>query len=150
MDFTLSRADKNDIDPIFRLNKELIDKYEDTAQINYTRVLEIVENDIREHIAEYQRIICGGQTAGYLLALEKNDHTELDDLFLYPNFQNHGIGTEIINKIINNFKKPIFLHAFIKNEGAVRLYKRLGFEIVETVHKTRYKMKYDEVNRQLL
>lgn len=31
-----------------------------------------------------------------------------------------------------------------ENVGAVRLYKRLGFEVVETVHDTRYRMRYDK------
>lgn len=142
MDFTLSPAARSDVKPIFLLNKEIIDKYENITKIDYPKVMKIVRNGIKEHIHEYQRIMCGNVLAGYLLVERSEDKTELDDLFLYPEFQNKGIGTAIIQSITANSDNPVYLFVFIGNEGAVRLYKRLGFEIVETVKETRYRMAY--------
>lgn len=142
MNCTLSPAAQSDVKAIFRLNKELIDKYEDVGKINYAKVIKQVRKDIKEHIGEYRRIVCGGEIAGYMLVAERPDRTELEDLFLYPMFQNKGIGTAILRKILEESEKPVTLCVFVKNEGALRLYTRLGFEISETVHETRYRMVY--------
>lgn len=142
MDFTLSPADRSDAKEIFRLNRELIDRYENVARIDYAKVMKIVQSGIKEHIREYQRIMRGGETAGYLHVTENPDSFELEDLFLYPKFQNRGIGTAIMQKILASSQKPVLLYVFVRNEGAVRLYKRLGFEVVETVKETRYRMVY--------
>lgn len=142
MNFTILPAARSDVKEIFRLNKELIDKYEDIGKINYAKVMKQVRKDIKEHIDEYRRIVCGGEIAGYMLVAERPDRTEIEDLFLYPMFQNKGIGTAILRKILEESEKPIILRVFVKNEGALRLYTRLGFEISETVHETRYKMVY--------
>lgn len=142
MKYSLSPAVHSDVKPIFLLNKEIIDKYENITKINYHKVMKIVRNGIKQHIHEYRRIMCGNATAGYLLVERSADKTELDDLFIFPEFQNKGIGTAIIKNIIANSESPVYLFVFIGNEGAVRLYKRLGFEIVETVNETRYRMVY--------
>ncbi len=140
MKYALSPVSRRDIKAIFGLNKELIDRYENVTEINYAKVMKIIRNGIKERIGEYKKIVCGGETAGYLLISERADCAELEDLFLYPDFQNKGIGTAIVKDIIANTQKPVFLYVFVKNDGAVRLYRRLGFEIAETVGKTRYKM----------
>lgn len=142
MNYTLSPAAQSDVKAIFRLNKELIDKYEDVGKINYAKVMKLVHKGITERIAEYRRIVCNGKNAGYMLVTERPDRTELEDLFLYPMFQNKGIGTAILRKILEESEKPVTLYVFVRNEGAMRLYTRLGFEISETVRETRYKMVY--------
>lgn len=142
MNFTILPAARSDVKEIFRLNKELIDKYEDIEKINYAKVMKQVRKDVKEHIAEYRRIVCGGEIAGYMLVVERPDRTEIEDLFLYPMFQNKSIGTAILRKILEESEKPVTLCVFVKNKGALRLYTRMGFEISETVHETRYKMVY--------
>lgn len=143
MKYTLSPARSDDIETVFRLNKELIDKYENTDAIDYRAVLRQVRGGIEQNIHNYRRIMCAGKTAGFVLVENHPDRTELDDLFLFPEFQNKGIGTALIRDIIKASRKPVFLLVFIENNGAVRLYERLGFEIVETFHGTRYRMKYE-------
>lgn len=137
---TLLPAARRNIKEIFRLNKELIDKYENLAAINYRRVLKIVKRGISSRIGEYRRIISEGKTAGYFLVTKKPEFWELEDLFIYPEYQNKGIGTAVLNDIISAADKPIALFVFTKNEGARRLYERLGFEIDSVYHETRYRM----------
>ncbi|GAB0099153.1 Probable N-acetyltransferase san [Sergentomyia squamirostris] len=55
---------------------------------------------------------------------------------LYP-YRRLGIGTVMVNHILNyvendgNFDS-IFLHVQVNNDGAIKFYKKFGFEIVET------------------
>lgn len=142
MKYTLSPACCGDIETVFRLNKELIDKYENTGAIDYQAVLRQVRGGIEQNIHNYLRVMCAGETAGFVLVENHPDRTELDDLFLFPKFQNKGIGTALIQDIIKVSQKPAFLLVFIENKGAVRLYERLGFEIVETFCGSRYRMRY--------
>lgn len=143
MKYTLSPARSDDIETVFRLNKELIDKYENTDVIDYQAVLRQVRGGIEQNIHNYQRVMCAEETAGYVLVENHPDRTELDDLFLFPKFQNKGIGTALIQDIIKVSQKPVFLFVFIENKGAVRLYGRLGFKIIETFRGSRYRMRYE-------
>lgn len=144
MRYTLFPAQTGDIETVFRLNRELIDKYENVGAIDYQAVLRQVRSGIERNIYNYMRIMCAEKNAGFVLIEKYPDRTELDDLFLFPEFQNKGIGTALIQDVLNSSDKPVFLFVFIGNVGAVRLYKRLEFEVVETVHGTRYRMRYDK------
>ena len=80
----------------------------------------------------------------------KNDsgQFEIDDLYVFPEFQNQGIGSTIVRKCCASTNAPIMLYVFIKNERAVSLYKRLGFKVTETIHNSRYIMKNE--NKKIL
>ncbi|XP_047118620.1 probable N-acetyltransferase san [Schistocerca piceifrons] len=48
-----------------------------------------------------------------------------------------GIGTKMVEHVLNYVEKDrnfdsIFLHVQVNNEGAIKFYKKFGFEIVET------------------
>jgi len=66
---------------------------------------------------------------------------ELDDLYVFPEFQNRGIGTIVIQKCCREVSQTVMLYVFIRNCRAVSLYKKLGFEIVERIKDRRYIMK---------
>ena len=65
---------------------------------------------------------------------------ELDDLYLFPEFQNKGIGSMVIKKCCLAVNEPVMLYVFVRNDRAVTLYKRLGFEIIKTINESRYIM----------
>ena len=56
----------------------------------------------------------------------------LDELYILPNFRGRRIGTQFIEQLAENKAyAAIRLEVFKKNDKALQLYKRLGFEIVE-------------------
>lgn len=65
---------------------------------------------------------------------------ELDNFYIFPEFQKQGIGTQVLQKCIEESQRPIFLYVFQRNTGAVALYQRLGFRIVENIENSRYIM----------
>lgn len=142
MTLSYSPAQPEDIDPIYLLCKELIQNYEQLDAIDYPRVLHWVRQKIESSIGEYTVLYADGIKAGYYHFYRNEDSLlELDDLYLFPPFQNQGIGTAVIQKCCASTTEPIMLYVFARNTRAVALYERLGFQITATVHQTRYIMK---------
>jgi ribosomal protein S18 acetylase RimI-like enzyme len=141
MDIKYEKASNDDIDALFAFNKELIDNYEDKSSIEYDKVLKWIRNKLETNINAYTRIIIDGKKAGYFSFLLSGKTMELDDLYIFPEYRNKGIGSAVIEKCLSETKLPIILYVFNKNSGAVRLYERFGFEIFKSVGNTRYIMR---------
>lgn len=139
---TVKRAEACDIEPIYRLCKELIDTYEDVESIAYEKVLNWVHRKLETSIAEYSTIWETGKKVGYFHFYQEEEGAyELDDLYVFPEYQNRGIGTRVIEGCCSSVNAPVMLYVFVKNQRAVALYERLGFSIVERVGHTRYRMR---------
>lgn len=145
MEITYKEAAADDVEPIYMLCKRLIDDYEDTKSIDYEKVLNWVFKKIQRSIGEYSVVYADGQKAGYYHFYKNADgEYELDDLYIFPEYQSRGIGTNIIKKCCSSVDAPVLLYVFIKNKRALSLYEKLGFEVVKTVGGTRYIMKNDK------
>ena len=50
-------------------------------------------------------------------------------------YQRQGIATQLFNEMVKNNKdiKEVYLHVHVENPDAVEFYKKLGFEIIETI-----------------
>ena len=141
MNIMYEAAQTEDIEPIYALCKELIHRYERLETFDYDRVMAWVRRKIEASIGEYTVVYANGKKAGYFHFYRNEDgQFELDDLYIFPEFQSRGIGTEIIEACCNSVNAPVMLYVFIENKRAVSLYKRLGFEVTQTVHGSRYRM----------
>lgn len=84
----------------------------------------------REIIAGQASIIVAGEReVGWMHVREEANEIELCQLYIAPAEQNRGIGTEIINRLIDQARlnsKPLTLEV-MKNNRACALYQRLGF-----------------------
>lgn len=140
MTISFENAREQDILPIFRLNQELIDKYEDIASIDYDRVIAWVRSNIEEQLPHFRRVMADGKLAGYFCLMPGDGKWELDSLFVLPPYQNQGIGTKILEYARKEAKGNLFFFVFKGNINAIRLYERMGFRIVKEIHKTRFIM----------
>ena len=140
MELNYERASGADVEAIFALSKALIDQYEDVESIDYDKVLQWVRRKIEAQIGEYQRVMMDGSLAGYVHFHPDGERMELDDLYILPEYRGQGIGTAVVEKCCAETVKPVYLYVFRRNEGAVRLYQRLGFKIVQEVGGSRYIM----------
>lgn len=138
---TFSPALPEDAEVLFQLNKQLIDAYEDTRAIDYGKVLAWVKGNIERNLSFFNRVFWDGTLAGYYSLSPSEEKSELDSLFVLPEFQNRGIGTAILQKCRED-ASPLFLYVFRKNTGAIRLYERMGFRITKEVGTTRYIMEH--------
>ena len=138
MELTYKPAAAEDMEPVFALCKNLIEQYENLEHIDLPKVLRWVRRKIETCIGEYTVIYAENQKAGYYHFCKNEDGLyEIDDLYIFPEFQNRGIGTAVIKRCCASVQVPVVLYVFVRNTGAVALYERLGFKVVETVHGSR-------------
>lgn len=142
MNLSYQKASYIDVDSVYELCKQLIIDYENLESIDLEKVLKWVHHKIETCIDEYQVIYTNDEKAGYYhFFLNEDGEYELDDLYIYPSFQNKGIGTKVIEMCCATTDAPVMLYVFIKNKRAVSLYKKLGFEVIETINNSRYIMR---------
>ncbi|MFX1427335.1 MAG: GNAT family N-acetyltransferase [Promethearchaeota archaeon] len=84
------------------------------------------------------------QDIGCISIIKEYDYYILSLIEILPKFQNLGIGTNLIQKLLSDAKeqqKNVYLQVLISNKKAKKLYERLGFKIIEKTD-THYKMIY--------
>ena len=60
----------------------------------------------------------------------------LEDLFVLPAQQGRGIGTEAVRlaeEIVRQYSESIYIEAAARNLAAIRLYRRLGYDCLNTI-----------------
>lgn len=106
------------------------------------KVTKWVRKKIERSISKYTVIYVDDQKAGYYhFFINEDGQYEIDDLYVFPKYQHQGIGSEVINLCCASVNAPVMLYVFIRNERAVSLYKKLGFEVIETINNSRYIMR---------
>jgi ribosomal protein S18 acetylase RimI-like enzyme len=102
---------------------------------------------IEKHVLEGQTQIIelGGVPIGIEVVERAPDHMRLLQLFIDPMYQRQGIGSDLIRRLIEEAEQkavPLRLRV-LKVNPAQRLYKRIGFKIVDTTTEHIY-MEYGE------
>ena len=71
--------------------------------------------------------------------VDSNRLGAIQNLGIVPEYRGHGLGTILMLKALEGFQRAglsrVFLEVTSKNEGAIRLYRRLGFSKARTVYK---------------
>jgi GNAT superfamily N-acetyltransferase len=84
--------------------------------------------------SRYDVIVVDGETAGRLWVGADAVEVRLLDIAILPNFQNRGVGTALINELIDEVRpstKRLRHMVFVLNDDAHRFYARLGFVVIE-------------------
>lgn len=137
MNLRYEPAQPGDAAVIYSLCRELVEHYEDSTKVDFGKVLPWLERKIRENILLYTRVLLDGKAVAYYRLDISGECTELDDLYVLPEYRCCGIGTQILRKCIESTEKTIFLYVFKENTGAIALYSRMGFTVEQQVGGTR-------------
>ena len=94
------------------------------------------EYDARYPNARYQVILVNNEPAGRIWVGEDETQIRLLDIGLLEEFQNRGVGTLLLKRLIAEAiaaKKRLRHMVFMLNNNAHRFYERLGFVEIEDV-----------------
>jgi ribosomal protein S18 acetylase RimI-like enzyme len=92
------------------------------------------EYDTRFPEAAYHVIVIDQQPAGRIWVGADSEQVRLLDIALLPEFQNRGVGTRLVQKLMTyaaNQEKVLRHMVFVLNNNAERFYERLGFKQIE-------------------
>ncbi len=138
---TYHPADVSDIEALYALNKSLIEQYEDLSSIDLPSVLAWIRRKLEKKISEYFAVFMSTEKVGYFHLCEgEEDSLEIDDLYIFDEYQGRGFGNEIVRYCISEserMNKPLMLYVFTENARAVSLYEKHGFQVFKTVSPTR-------------
>lgn len=77
------------------------------------------------------------EIVGYGISKMKGNFGEIISVAIKPGWRKKGIGTKLVNFLINNLQKKgiksVFLHVREKNKVAISFYKKLGFKIFKKI-----------------
>jgi GNAT superfamily N-acetyltransferase len=85
---------------------------------------------------QYSVILVDDQPAGRIWISRGDDQVRLLDIALLDEFQNRGVGTVLLRRLIDEASrdnKPLRHMVFVLNADAKRFYERLGFVVIEEV-----------------
>ena len=130
MSIETRKAIDTDFDLTFKLKKSAGGEYirkvfgwDEEVQIRFHKEQFIPSNT--------ELILKDGKEIGWVSVIHKNDHIKIDEIYVVSKYQNQGIGSFLIKKIIYEAESrnlPVQLRVF-KIYLAVKLYERLGFQI---------------------
>ncbi len=139
--FTLRPARLKDCDFIYRLRSETLRGYVSEFQGWSKEQQEAYYLDFDPAVHEI--IVVEGKEAGAVAIIKNEKEYRYVNLHLLPEFQGRGIGTAIFKQSMAEADAkgvPIIFQGVLKNNPALRLYRRLGFEVIEE-GELRYVMK---------
>ena len=110
------------------------------AHNHYTQTDEEARADLTAWTAEGHSLffICAdGAPVGFVHLGSRGAAIDwLEDLFVLPEHQGHGVGSQAIRlaeDIVRQYSKSLYIEAATRNLPAIRLYRRLGYDCLNTI-----------------
>lgn len=143
MEYKLLKSSSNDINRLIEYKKRTIYEYaKDLSDEEINKINRYIASEVPKLIDVYCNIMVDNKIIGCLLLTNKDDGKLLDEIYLEKVYRNKGIGTEIIRDILSN-NDIVYLWVYKKNDKAISLYRKLGFNVIEETE-SRYYMKYNK------
>lgn len=143
MEYKLLKSTSNDINRLIEYKKRTIFEYaKDLSDEEINKINRYIASEVPKLIDVYCNIMVDNKIIGCLLLTNKDDGKLLDEIYLEKVYRNKGIGTEIIRDILSN-NDIVYLWVYKKNDKAISLYRKLGFNVIEETE-SRYYMRYNK------
>lgn len=107
--------------------------YDDFTIPPLKQTLEEIKKDFESQV--FLKAIIDGKIIGSVRAFAKEGTCYVGRLIVHPDFQNHGIGKELMGQIEEVFKEAARFEIFTghKSERNLYLYEKLGYQRFKTV-----------------
>ena len=132
----IERAAVSDVEEILALQKlayrSEAEIYNDFNIPPMLQTLESIEKDFKNQF--FIKVLVDGRIIGSVRAYAKGGTCYIGRLIVYPDFQNQGIGTKLMNEIekIFNLCQRFELFTGDRSEKNIYLYQKLGYKIFKT------------------
>lgn len=131
-------GNQDEIQFIYNLKKEVYKKYVEKyyGEWNEQNQRKLFDRFMKENLKNIELIYLKGELVGFYNGKEKEGNIfEIGNICVKPEYQNKGIGTAVLNEILfENKGNEIVLQCF-KDNPAIELYMRLGFEKINETEK---------------
>lgn len=99
----------------------------DNVSFNEMQVLNEIEKLSQPSALDNIYVYDDGIVKAMVKIEDVGEKTKVSEFFVDPFFQGEGIGTKILNNVIEK-SKEVFLSVLDKNERAIRFYVKMGFK----------------------
>ena len=99
----------------------------DNVSFNEMQVLKEIEKLSQPSALDNIYVYDDGIVKAMVKIEDVGEKTKVSEFFVDPFFQGEGIGTKILNNVIEK-SKEVFLYVLDKNERAIRFYVKMGFK----------------------
>lgn len=133
----IERATVRDAESILSLQKLAYQSeakiYNDFTIPPLTQTLEEIKKDFKNQI--FLKSVTDGRIIGSVRAFVKEGTCYVGRLIVHPDFQNRGIGTQLMSRIEETFKEAQRFEIFTghKSERNLFLYEKLGYQRFKTI-----------------
>ena len=142
VNYQLEPAGNGDVERIRKYKlASILDYAGDLNQAELDRINRYVDEQLPKQLGYYQNVVCDGVTVGSILVRQIDDGLLLDEIFIEKKYRGRGIGSSVIKNILSHSNDSVFLWVYKTNVDAIRLYRNLGFVVVDETN-TRYYMAY--------
>ncbi len=128
-------AELNNVDFLLDIKLDIIFNSEEIVDLDKSdmeRMVNYAEEEIRSNLQNYRLLYDDwNNLIGVYAVNDYEDGKIVDTLYVMQDYRAKGIGTYILNKIINDNYLPLYLFVYKSNKDAISLYKKLGFEVAE-------------------
>ena len=119
-----------------------------TGESGRKKLREIFKNFIESYGHDIKIIMMNNERIGFYHGNEDdNGNYELGNICIIPEYQGKGIGTKILKDILAEHDHQDVYLRYFKQNPVVKLYERLGFEMVEELE-FHYKMCLKSKNKR--
>ena len=112
--------------------------------LSYTEKEKIKKNitrNINLTYLNYKMIMVNNRIAGAYVVVPYKDGDMIDQIYLFPEYRNNGIASDIINKLKDN-NRNLYAWMYKNNNAAYNLFEGLGFRAYKETERNIF-MKYD-------
>ena len=123
-----------DLKKIFVLERKIFEENAFSKQ-TLKRLIEDNELFLKIEVGKLIKVL-----AGFVIVIkDRKDRANIINFLVNPKYQNHGIGTILLRKVIEEIKsikdiKLIVLNVNVNNHNAIKLYKNHHFKIIKEIH----------------